>query len=59
MVFLKTTRDDVLTLEADDTNTLSSYVDAAFAVQRDMRSHTGSTFSLGKGMVVLDSTKQK
>jgi hypothetical protein len=59
LTFLKTTRDDLLTLEADDTQTLKWYVDAAFAVHADMRSHTGSTFSLGKGMIVSDSTKQK
>ena len=59
MVFLKTTRDDILALEADNTQTLKWYVDAAFAVHSDMKSHTGSTFSLGKGMIVSDSTKQK
>jgi hypothetical protein len=59
LTFLKTTREDLLALEADDTQTLKWYVDAAFAVHGDMRSHTGSTFSLGKGMIVSDSTKQK
>lgn len=49
----------MLTLEADDTQILTWYIDAAFAVHHDMRSHTGSTFSLGKGMIVSDSTKQK
>ena len=46
-------------LEADDSQTLRWYVDAAFAVHADMRSHTGSTFTLGKGMIISDSTKQK
>jgi hypothetical protein len=59
LVFLKTTRDDMLALEADNTQTLTWYVDAAFAVHADMRSHTGSTFYLEKGMIILDSTKQK
>ena len=59
MLFLKTTREDLLALEADDTQTLKWYIDAAFAVHGDMKSHTGSTFSLGKGMIVSDSTKQK
>jgi hypothetical protein len=59
LLFLKTTKEDLLALEADDTQTLKWYVDAAFAVHGDMRSHTGSTFSLGKGMIVSDSTKQK
>jgi hypothetical protein len=59
LVFLKTTRDDMLALEADNAQTLTWYVDAAFVVNADMRSHTGSTFSLGKGMIISDSTKQK
>jgi hypothetical protein len=59
LTFLKTTKEEVLTLEADDTQILTWYIDAAFAVHHDMRSHTGSTFSLGKGMIVSDSTKQK
>jgi hypothetical protein len=48
-----------LALEADNTQTLTWYVDAAFAVHADMRSHMGSTFSLGKGMIISDSAKQK
>jgi hypothetical protein len=59
MVFLKTTREDLLVLKADDTQTLKWYIDAAFAVHGDMKSHTGSILSLGKGMIVSDSTKQK
>jgi len=35
------------------------WVDAAFAVHNDMRSHTGATMSLGKGSVYSTSTKQK
>ena len=46
-------------LEADDSQTLKWYVDVSFAVHADMRSHTGSTFSLGNGVVFADSTKQK
>ena len=51
--------DDVLTLEADDLQTLKWYLDAAFAVHADMRSHTGGMLTLGKGAVISDSTKQK
>ena len=57
--YIKFTIDDVLTLEADDEHTLYWYVDAAFAVNADMKSHTWSVFSLGKGMIVAYSTKQK
>jgi uroporphyrinogen-III decarboxylase len=42
LVFLKTTKDDLLALEADDTQTLTWYVNAAFAVHADMQSHTDS-----------------
>ena len=59
MGFLKGTLEDVLTLEADDTQSMTWYIDAAFAVHPDMKSHTGMCFSLGKGAVISSSTKQK
>jgi hypothetical protein len=59
MGFLKATQDEVLTLEADDSQNLYWFIDAAFAVHSDMRSHTGAMLSLGKGAVLSDSTKQK
>ena len=57
--FLNLTKDDVLTLEASDEQSITWYVDAAFAVHEDMRSHSGATMTLGKGMVISGSTKQK
>lgn len=57
--YLRATRDDVLELSADDTNTITWYVDAAFAVHKDMKSHTGAVFTLGKGSIMSESTKQK
>ena len=59
MGFLKGTIDDVLTLEADDTNTLTWYIDAAFAVHADMKSHTGAVFTMEKGAISSGSNKQK
>ena len=59
MSFLKGTRDDVLTLEVSDLQVLFWYVDAAFAVHQDMKSHTGIIFTLGKGAIISGSTKQK
>ena len=59
MGFLKITKDDVVTLEADDTETLYWMVDAAFGVHADMKSHTGAMFTLGKGCITSCSTKQK
>jgi hypothetical protein len=57
--FLKGTINDVLTLEADDTQTMSWYIDAAFAVHIDMKSHTGAIMTMGKGAIISDSLKQK
>ena len=55
--YIKFTIDDVLTLEEDDEHKLIWYVDATFSVHADMKIHTGSVFSLEKGMMVADSTK--
>ena len=57
--FSEETENDVLTLEADNLHTLKWYLDAAFAVHPDMKSHTGSAFTLGKGAIILSFTKQK
>jgi hypothetical protein len=59
MTFLKTTRYDVATLEADDSQSLNWYVDAAFAVHGDFKSHTGMTMTLGKGCATSHCGKQK
>jgi len=58
MDFLKNTRDDILTLEADNSQELKWYLDAAFAVHPDMKSHTSTVFTLGNGAIISDSTKQ-
>ena len=57
--FLKKTQNQIMRLEADDTQTLKWYVDAAFAVHPDYKSHTGAILTLGKGAVTSVSTKQK
>ena len=57
--FLKNTINDVLTLEADDAQTLYWYIDAAFAVHPDMKSHSGIVYTLGKGAIISSSRKQK
>lgn len=57
--FLKKSRDEVLTLEADATQTLTWYIDVAFAVHPDMKGHTGVVFTLGKGIIISESSKQK
>ena len=59
MNFLKNTRDEILTLGADNSKELKWYVDAEFAVHPEMKSHTGAVFTLGKGAIISDSTKHK
>jgi hypothetical protein len=59
MNYLKKTKDDVLRIEADDSQTIKWYVDAAFAVHYDFKSHTGATMTLGKGVLISVSSKQK
>eukprot|EP00957_Ditylum_brightwellii_P055391 4198062-Ditylum_brightwellii.AAC.1 len=59
MGFLLYTINDTLHLRADDSHTLTWYIDAAFAVHPDMKSHTGAIFTLEKGVICSDSTKQK
>lgn len=50
-----------LTLEAEDGEVILCkwYPDAAFAVHRDMKSHTGAVLTIGKGAVNTVSAKQK
>eukprot|EP00957_Ditylum_brightwellii_P075885 5767537-Ditylum_brightwellii.AAC.1 len=49
----------VLMLSADGLNVMKWWPDSAFAIHRDMRSHTGGTMMLGHGSVFSCSTKQK
>ena len=55
----KNTANEVCRLEAGDTQTIKWYVDAAFAVHKDFRSHTGAVMSLGNGIISSVSIKQK
>ena len=59
MKFLEHTKTDVLTLSADGSNALHWYWDASFAVHQDYKSHTGGTFTMGKGAITSTSKKQK
>jgi hypothetical protein len=59
LTFLKKTRDVVTAMKADDTQSIKWYVDAAFAVHEDYKSHTGATMTLGEGTLSSVSTKQK
>ena len=59
MKYLNGTRDLVLTLHADQLNMLKWYVDTAFAVHADFKSHTRVAMTMGKGAMMSMSRKQK
>ena len=46
-------------LRADSTHMCRWYADAAFAVHKDMKSHTGYLLTMGKGAMQSRSIKQK
>ena len=49
--FLNGTRNKKLTLSADDLRIIKWFVDAAFAVPPDFKSHTGGNMTFGQGAV--------
>jgi hypothetical protein len=53
------TLDLTLTVGADDLGKIHTWVDASYAVHPDMRSHTGGVISMGTGVVINRSSKQK
>ena len=60
MKILVATTDNVTTLEADDSGNLCWCIDASIAIhEKNMRSHNGSMFTMGKGSIINGSCKQK
>ena len=57
--YLDATVDLPLVLSVDGSGDLYWYVDASFGVHNDMKSHTGGTFTMGKGSVYSTSSTQK
>ena len=57
--YLYGTYDLPLILGADDIQTMYTFVDAAFAVHDDMKSHTGGVITFGRGGIACKSAKQK
>jgi hypothetical protein len=57
--YLRGTLDESLTLGADDIGMMKTWVDASYAVHKDMKSHTGGVVSFGIGAVMSKSSKQK
>ena len=46
-------------LSIDKSGNIKWYVDASFAVHKDMRSHTGGFMTMGTGRAYVQSSKQK
>ena len=59
MKFLNGTKNDKLILSADNLHIIKWYVDAAFAVHPDFKSHTGAVMTYGTGAPITMSRKQK
>jgi hypothetical protein len=59
MKYLNGTKNEYLTLSADDLRVVKWYVDASFAVHPDFKSHTGTVMTLGKGAMQSITRKQK
>ena len=57
--FLAKTKDEVRIIGCDSLNNLFTWIDAAYAVHYNMRSHTGGVMSLGWGTLHAKSSKQK
>jgi hypothetical protein len=57
--YLRRTKFIKLTMQATHLDQCHWFIDGAFAVHEDMRSHTGSFMTFGRGMMNGNSTKQK
>ena len=59
MTWMKQTKDNTRVIGAKNVHELYTWIDAAFAVHMDMRSHTGGLMSFVRGMIHCRSSKQK
>ena len=59
MQWVNQTIDDIRVIGANDLSELFTWVDAAYAVHENMRSHTGGAMSFGWGLLHYLSAKQK
>jgi hypothetical protein len=57
--YLNGTKELFLTLEVGDKMEVNAYVDASYGVHPDAKGHTGAVITLGKGAVIVKSSKQK
>jgi len=59
MIFFFETIDDELILSADRLDIIRWFVDTAFTVHPDFKSHTAGAMTLGRGALLNESRKQK
>ena len=59
ITYLQDARDLYLTLEASKMNVFQWWINTSFADYLDMKSHTGTILSIGKGRIINMSNKQK
>lgn len=59
IAFIKCTIDDVRIIGAHDLKSIFTWIDAAHAVNADMRSQTGGAMSMGLGVLHAKCSKQK
>ena len=59
MNYIQGTIDLPLIFSIDNSGNIKWYIDAAFAVHKDMRSHTGGFMNMGTGGAYVNSIKQK
>ena len=57
--FLRATQTQVATISMDNLGEIKWYVNAAFAMHQDYKSHMGACMTLGSGTLCSISTKQK
>ena len=59
IAYIKSTIEDVRIIGANDLQTVFTWIDAAYAVNSDMRSQTGGAMSFGLGVLHAKCSKQK
>ena len=59
LAFLQDTINDVRIIGADSLQDMYTWIDAAYGVHEDLKSHTGGNISMGTGLVHQKSSKQK
>jgi hypothetical protein len=57
--YLQGSLDEFITFGADDICKMQTWVNASYAVHKDMKSHTGGANSFGQGAAMSKSSKQK